>query len=105
MPPSRLPNYLRLETLHITDELQDFSGYRHIMEFYRYSRFFICTRGSFTLQVGQETYQLKDRDACFVFINQSIHILDRYLRARPTSSRGMTLRRPPSAGSLPALAH
>ena len=77
MPPSRLPNYLRLETLHITDELQDFSGYRHIMESYRYSRFFICTRGSFTLQVGQETYQLKDRDACFVFINQSIRILDR----------------------------
>ena len=77
MPTSHVPDHLHLNYLHITEELQDFSPYLYMMGAYQYSRFFVCTQGSFTLQVGQETYQLRDRDACMIFINQSFHIQDR----------------------------
>lgn len=77
MPTSHFPDHLHLNSLHITEELQDFSPYLYMMGAYQYSRFFVCTQGSFTLQVGQETYQLRDRDACMIFINQSFHIQDR----------------------------
>ena len=61
MPTSHFPDHLHLNYLHITEELQDFSPYLYMMGAYQYPRFFVCTQGSFTLQVGQETYQLRDR--------------------------------------------
>ena len=87
MPTSHVPDHLHLNYLHITEELQDFSPYLYMMGAYQYSRFFVCTQGSFTLQVGQETYQLRDRDACIIFTYRIVSQV-----ARPTSLRGiMTL--------------
>ena len=61
MPTSHFPDHLHLNYLHITEELQDFSPYLYMMGAYQYSRFFVCTQGSFTLQVGQEKYKISYR--------------------------------------------
>ena len=62
----------QINIIHFTDDVQDYSKFEYALSAYSYSRFFICTRGTITLQADNTTYTLHERDACNIFIYQNI---------------------------------